>query len=487
MMAFKLAERSLGLVSTVVLARLLVPADFGIVAMAMSVIALIELASALSFEIALIQKEQPTRDDYDTAWTLNVMLGSGCGLLTAALAYPASLFYSEPRLTLVMPALAVALLIQSFENIGVVDFRRKMDFSSEFKFLASKKFAGFLVTVSLAVLIHDYWALVAGAVAGRVVGVISSYWMQPFRPHLRLAARQDLFSFSAWLLVNNTIGFGTARLSHFVVGRLYGSSALGVYTLGSEIAMLPSTELAAPINRAVFPGYARMVGDSGALTKGFLDVLAVTAVVALPASFGIAAIADPMVRVVLGDRWLQAIAPVQILAFCGAVHVLLSNSYSAYLALGRARVLALLGGIRLAALIALLATLSSIGVVAVALAEVGAALALFIASQAILLKTFDVSIRTYFANLWRPLIAAGAMGLIVAAALRELAAGPHPARPELQLVIGVMLGVGVYGAGLTILWLICGRPRGPEVMIMNWLAEASTVVLRGARRSNLRK
>jgi hypothetical protein len=77
----------------------------------------------------LIQKEQPARDDFNIAWTLNTMLGSGCGHLKAALAYPAALFYSEPRLTLVMMARAAASLIQSFDNIGVVDVRRNMDFA----------------------------------------------------------------------------------------------------------------------------------------------------------------------------------------------------------------------------------------------------------------------------------------------------------------------------------------------------------------------
>src|SRR5688572_707114 len=117
MVVAKLTERSLGLISTLVLARLLVPADFGLVAMAMSVIALIELATAFGFELALIQRQNPTKEHYDTAWTLNVTLGTSSALVTAALAYPAALFFDEPRLVLVMVALAGSWAIQSFENI----------------------------------------------------------------------------------------------------------------------------------------------------------------------------------------------------------------------------------------------------------------------------------------------------------------------------------------------------------------------------------
>ena len=121
-------------VNILILARLLVPADFGLVAMAMSAIAIIELASAFSFEVALIQREHPTREYYDTAWTLNVALGTACALATVGLAYPAALFYGEPRLTPVMLVLAGGWIVQSFENIGTVNFRRDMDFSREFRF-----------------------------------------------------------------------------------------------------------------------------------------------------------------------------------------------------------------------------------------------------------------------------------------------------------------------------------------------------------------
>src|SRR5512134_3908634 len=177
MVLFKLGERSLGLVSTLILARLLVPGDFGLVAMAMSVIGIVELASAFSFEVALIQKDRPERRHYDTAWTLNVMLGAVCALITALLAYPAAAFYGEDRLMPVMLVLAVAWLAASFENVGTVDFRRTMNFSKEFAFLTSKKLVSFVVTVSLAFALQSYWALVAGAVVGRFTGLVLSFVM----------------------------------------------------------------------------------------------------------------------------------------------------------------------------------------------------------------------------------------------------------------------------------------------------------------------
>ena len=344
MVLAKLTERSLGLVSTLVLARLLVPMDFGLVAMAMSVIALIELATAFGFELALIQRENPTKDHYDTAWTLNVTLGTSCASVTAALAYPAALFYEEPRLVMIMVALAASWAIQSFENIGVVDFRRNLQFWREFRFLTSKKLVAFATTVSLALLSQTYWALVAGTIAGRAAGVLLSYRMHPYRPSFCLAARRDLFSFSAWLFVTNILNFLEYRLAHFVVGRVHGPVALGLYTVGSEFAHLPSSELIAPINRAVFPGYSRMTGNLAELRQGFIDVIAVIAIVAAPASIGVAAAAKPLVLALFGNRWIEAVGLVQILALNGGIHAFASNHYSAYLALGQTRTPAHRGG-----------------------------------------------------------------------------------------------------------------------------------------------
>jgi PST family polysaccharide transporter len=271
MVLFRLFDRAVGLASTVILARLLVPADFGAVAMAMSVIALIELATAFSFEIALIQKRDPQRVHYDTAWTLNVLLAAGGALVTAALAYPTAAFYGEPRLVPVMWAIGAAWLVSGFENVGIVNFRREMDFAREFRFLALRRVAAFVVTLTAALTLRSYWALVIGMAAGRVFGVLLSYAMHPFRPRFSLFASRELFGFSGWMLANNVAHAVTGRIPQFFVGRLLGAQALGAYTVGAEIAQLAYTEIVAPISRALIPGYSRLAGDLDALRRICID------------------------------------------------------------------------------------------------------------------------------------------------------------------------------------------------------------------------
>ena len=175
MVLFRLIDRSIGIVSTAVLARLLLPADFGLVAMAMSIIAIIELASTFSFEMALIQKAEPSRAHYDTAWTLNVLAGCAGGAAIALATWPTASFYGDARLIPIMLVLAAAWCLSGSENVGTVDFRREMNFSKEFKLMFVRRIVAFTATMVAALTFlnpHVYLDTVVllGSLSGRHAG-----------------------------------------------------------------------------------------------------------------------------------------------------------------------------------------------------------------------------------------------------------------------------------------------------------------------------
>jgi lipopolysaccharide exporter len=471
MILMRLCDRLLGLASTLVLARLLVPADFGLVAMAMSFITLIELAGAFSFEVALIQRSDPTRAHYDTAWTLNLGFALLCAGMTAVLAPLAARFYAEPRLTLLMCVLAIGWAIQGFENIGIVNFRRRMDFASEFRFMFSKRLVGFVVTLTLAYAWRSYWALVAGQTAIRFAGVILSYAMESYRPRLSLAARRDLFSFSGWMLVTNVLGFGLARLPHFLIGRVAGPAALGMYTISSEFARLPSTELAAPINRAVLPGLARIKDDRAELQRIFSDVMGMTFALTLPASLGLAMVATPLVQVVLGTQWLEAAPLLAVLATAGAIEVIAANNGTAYLVIGHTRLAAAMSAIKLVILVGGAALLvPGQGVFGMALAELVASGCIAVISTVVLLRVLAMPARVLVSALWRTVAASLAMAATMYAYLGSPLAPPVEHSPW---VLGAAIGMGAasYLTYLFGLWWLSGRPPGAERVVLNRAAE----------------
>lgn len=466
MVLFRLFDRSIGIISTAVLARLLLPADFGLVAMAMSVIALIELATAFSFDVALIQKKDPTREHYDTAWTLNLIGAAGGAALTIALALPAAAYYGDPRLAAVMLAIGAAWMTSGLENIGIVNFRRSMDFGREFRLLATKRVISFAVTMAAAWIFHSYWTLVIGMATGRVAGVMLSYVMEPFRPRLSLKYTRELFSFSGWMVLGNLAFVMMNRAPHFVVGRMFGAQSLGAYTVGAEIANLPHTELVAPVNRAMFPGFSRLVDDMDNFRKTCIDATTAIFLLVMPVSVGIALLAPQVVRILLGMKWPEAVPVIQVLAFAGAVSALTSNNMSAYQALGKPNLGAATLAVRtLLLFVGLYLFTTRWGVLGAAFAEVVAALGSLAVSIPILSRTLKLGPLTYFGALLRPLVASLVMGLALHTVLpgRGLDAGIVSA--VTWLIVGFVVGAVVYPLTVAALWLLAGRPASVEVAL----------------------
>jgi O-antigen/teichoic acid export membrane protein len=469
MVLFKLLERGLGLASTIVLARLLVPADFGIVAMAVSMIAVLELLSAFSLDVALIQKQNLTRDHYDTAWTLNLLANALIALLAMLIAAPAADFFAEPRVEWVIYGLAAAISLQGFENIGIVAFRKELALDREFRFLLMKKLVAVTVSITLAVMLRSYWALVAGSIAGRIAGVALSYLVHPYRPRLSLAARHELLGFSKWLFLNNLLVVANQRAADFILGRLAGPAALGVYNVGYEIANLPTTELAAPINRAVFPGYTRMAGNRESLKGGFLAVVAAIALVAIPAAAGVAALATELVRVLLGEQWLECIPIIQILAIHGVVTALQTNAGYVFIATGSPSTTTRLATLRLAILVpSLLVGTSLGGSVGAAWGALGSTLAMLPFNYAAIFRSLDLRPSDYAPILWRPLVSVGCMLLAITIWRQSLTSiGPIAGSHLTILLTTIVVGALSYTITAFLLWHFAGRPIGTESHVVS--------------------
>lgn len=467
MVAFKLVDRSLGLVSTVVLARLLVPADFGLVAMAMVLIAALQLLVSFSFDVHLIQKPNAGRDEFDTAWTFNVLFAVGAAIVLAALAYPASLFYHEPRLQVVIYLLAAGYALQGVANIGPVIFRREMRFDQEFKFLLMKRLATLAVTLPLAYLLRNYWALVIGQTFGTIATVALSYMAHSYRPRFSLKAKAELFHSSKWLVVNNILYFMNNKSADFLIGHFGGAQSLGYYTIAYEVSTLPTTELVAPINRAAFPGYARAAADPVQLRSSFLNVISMIALFALPAGLGIVCVADLMVPAVLGWQWAPVIPVMQVLAVYGVINALQTNIGYIYMATGKPRQITFVVGIQFLLLLCFLVPgLIYWNVIGAAWAFLISTILMIPINQILLARSLQLGTLTFFRQMARPFAAA----LVMSAAiwlLRSFVTLPHETPAYLAMLI-VSIGVGAlaYALALYGLWTLAGQPNGGEQFVV---------------------
>ena len=475
MILFKVAGQLLGIVSTVILARLLAPTEFGIVAMAMSVIAVLELMRNFSFDAMLIQKRDAQPYHYDTAWTFNVLLGLLVAALLIALAGPTATFYDEPRLTDIMYVLAAGTALQGFENIGVVSFRKEMRFDREFRFLMLRRVAGFVVTIPAAFILKSYWALVLGMLAMRVTSVTASYVMSSYRPRFSMAGRRELFGFSIWLFVLNVLEFTWVRSADFIIGKIAGARMLGIFSISYQLSNLPTTELVAPVNRAVFPGYALVSGDRWQLRQGYLNVLSIISLLTVPVGTGIAVVAPLLVAVLLGPEWVEAGPVMAVLSFFGVTSALLANSGSIFKAIGKPKYLTIITGVRIVFLIpALIYATRAAGVLGAAYAYLAVSLLFMPVYYALLCRVLDLSLADLAGAVGRPVLAATAMYFVVAGFL-SASAGAFEALPAIvALLAAAAIGALVYPLVLLGLWSAFGRPPGAEQMLLDRIRKRTT-------------
>ena len=453
------ASRALGLVSTIVLARLLVPEDFGIVAMAMVVVGFLEVFTQTGVDLALIRDPNATREHYDTAWTFEILQAAALALALLAAAPFATRYFGDPRVLEVMQLMSLRAFIGGFENIGVVAFRRDLNFDREFWFGVFKKMGNVAITITAAIVFRSYWALVIGLVGGRALDVLISFIMHPYRPRLTLSRIGHIWGFSRWLLLARVANLANRKLDEFIVGGQAGTTVMGNYFIASDLATAPAEEIVLPMSRGIYPIYSRQQDDRVQLSESFLTVLRSTAYLCVAAGLGVSAVAPELVPLLLGEQWLAVVPLMQWLGFWGALMGVALAIDPLLLATGRAALLAGFKWLQLAVLAPALVYSGMVaGVVGVAAAKT---LVMALMLQVFLLwiaRTEEISFTRLLGAITPAWVAGAAMYWVVLHAAEVLQG------QLLWLRLGgeIATGACVYLGLVLVLWRLRGAPDGPE-------------------------
>lgn len=459
MIGMRWSMRAMGLVSMVVVARLLVPADFGIFAVASTFVGLLLVFADIGADLAIIRLKDPQREHYDTVWTFTVIVSAIIALLIAALAPFAVDIYDDARYQPVLLVLALSTLVGGFGNIGTVDFRRKLDFGKEFRLHVSVQVAGVITTVVLALLLRSYWALVIGSVVRAFISVGLSYALHPYRPRFSLSARDELLSFSLWTMLRSLAMFFAGRADRLIIGAYYAPTLTGLYTVASDLAAMVVFELLHPIGRALFPGLALKHGDKEWEKRNLPKIYNTTATISAAMGLGLAALATPMITLLFGEGFKDAGPFLAILAIQNAISGFTQPVGQYLMIAGRNKQLALLFMIQGAIVVAATWVLASHGAPIMTILYVNLAInALALLRLFYLLRILDsISWRDVVLSWFRPLLAGISMYFCVTGFADAIAAPPL-----VQVVLGVPLGVATYSAVLFTLWQLMRRPNGIE-------------------------
>jgi lipopolysaccharide exporter len=324
----RFAEKGMGLIRTLVLARLLVPSEFGLFGIVVIAVNALDLLSVVGIKAAVVQKKNTTDDDFDTAWSVLLIQGVFNAIALCVFAGPAAHFFKEPRTILLIRCFAIAVLFEGFVNIGIVCFDKGLQFKQQFKFVLAGAVSDLAVALAVAYITHSVYALVAGAVAGKVVRVAASYVMQRYRPKFKIVGGnfRVLFRFGKWMWLSTLLQFVLFQGDNIFVGRILGTTALGLYSIAFTVGNLTRTDISIVLQRALFPSMALLQDDDHASRDAYLKVSRAVTMLVLPVSCGIALIAFTFIQVALGRVWLPAASVLRILCIAGLFNALLGNA-----------------------------------------------------------------------------------------------------------------------------------------------------------------
>jgi O-antigen/teichoic acid export membrane protein len=450
------AMRAIGLVSVVVLARLLQPSDFGVVAVAMSAAAFVELFGWIGLRQALLRIPDPDRSHYDTAWTIQFVLFMALAVAMIAIAPFAADFYRQPAVTGILCFLSLRMVALAVANIGIVDFERDMTLGRDMAVRLGSRVAALVVTLIAAGLLRDYRALVIGMVAQSALWAAGTYVAHPYRPRFGLSRRSEILGVSLWMFISTFAEWVQGQIERILLGRIASPTETGLYSVSKDLANIFTQEIATALNRVTFPAFAQGRSDGQA---GFAILLGAYAAIVAPLGAGLIATAPDAIAVLLGPQWLPAAPLMRVIAFYTSIQAISVMTASVLQASGQARRSAMLNIVG-----AVLAVVGIGGAAfllrepeAVAWAATVVSTVMMIAGLVALAACGGTDVFRLAGNLLRPVLAATAMAWVLLQVLRV-----DTGSPLLDLAIEVVAGGAIYVTALTAIWMVSGRPAGAE-------------------------
>lgn len=439
--------------TTAVLARLLAPATWGLVSMALVILRFGQYFARMGVGAALIQKPELTDDDVRAGFTSSVLLGAAVCVVVVLAAPFTHLIFADPQVVPVARVMSFAFILDGAAVTSGALLQRQLKFKV-FAWLDTVSYVvGYgAVAIVLAVLGHGVWSLVVAGLAQSAMSAVLYYAATRHRlkPLFRWSVYERLYSFGARISVTQFLEFITYNMDTMWAGHFFNAGDVGTYTRSFTLVSMPNQYLVTTFTRVLFPSFSRVQKETERLRNAFLPSIMVVFITGVPMMWGIAAASSQVVSTVLGNRWDAAVPVVRVLAL--AMPFTLVANFAGILcdATGRLNVKIVIRSSQIVLVLALFAALTHFGIVGVAVAyalgQVAVAVALFFVSSQVLQTTPRLLLRAYL-----PGAGAGTCAAVLIGAA-GLAGGRVGAPPIVTLLAQVVLGVTV-----VMLWMLKAR------------------------------
>jgi lipopolysaccharide exporter len=438
--------RLLVLLATAILAHLLDPKDFGLVALALVFMAMLETVKDFGLGQALVaQSQEDVYERADTVFVSTVTLGVALSAIVAAISPLAARFFDEPELTRIMPVLGLTFAIRSLGATHSALAQKEMLFRTRTIADLADVVSRGLTGVALALAGAGAWSLVVGYVVGVAFFVAVMWALIPWRPRIRVVRShlRAMLRFGSAITGVDVLSAVLSNADYLFIGRVLGAASLGIYTLAFRLPELAIINIANVAGDVLFPTFVSV--DRRSLAHTYLVSLRYTLILCMPLAVGMALLAGPLVQVAFGDAWGGAVEPMQLITIYAFAVTIDITAGTAYKAMGRADILLKLALPRTVLFVAAVAVVVDQGIVAVAAAHAAVAVLFTVIGLVIASRMMDVSLTQIVRLSVAPAVACLALAAVIVAADGLI----DPALAT--LLVAVPAGAAAY---LAVLWAL---------------------------------
>lgn len=326
-------------VSNLILARLLMPEDFGCIAMLQVFLAIADIIVHGGFGTALIQKKSPTHVDYASVFYINLAISVALYGVLFLVAPAIARFYSMPLLCVVLRVEAIELIINSFTVVQLSILKKNL----QFKALAVRNILSSVFGLTACIVCAFYglgvWSLVVNAIVNRIIGTLLLWKASTWRPSLEFSwvSVKELFGFGGFMMLSSIISTIYNELQSLLVGKFYSAADLGYVNQAKKLESIPSGALSSVVTQVSFPVFSKLQDNVEALKYGLKKNIKAIQYINLPMMLLLIVIAEPLIELLYGERWLASIPYFQILCVSRLLGVIVPLNMSIISAKGKGK------------------------------------------------------------------------------------------------------------------------------------------------------
>ncbi len=439
-------SKSANFLATLVLARLLLPEEYGIVGFAVTGMAFLDAFRDLGIGLAIIQRRDRIEEVSNTAFWLSLGSNSLMWVLSIIIAPLIALWFDEPLVTIILPVMAFSFVINSLGAIHDALLQREMEFGKRVIPAFFNSLSKGIASVVLALMGYGVWSLVFGLIVGQSFYTIAVWFLVDFRPKLAFSVQlaREIFAYGYKIALDSFLSALQANIDYIFIGRFLGDTALGIYTLAYRVPELIIINICIVIAQVLFPAYSSIQDDMAQLRGAVLSALRYVSIIVVPAGVGLALVSEAFIPVAYGDEWLDAIPIMAALSMYGLFLSISWNIGDLYKAIDRADLLWKTAFLELALIVPTLYFLALQSAYAVALGHMLLAFMVSMIRLIIAMNILKLGVRETFGQFVPSIASAIIMGIAVFATGQVLAS-----TPTLVILIGQLIaGAIAYPASL---------------------------------------